>query len=216
MNTTKSIEGSNKTDTIAKSTRSVNFWNITFSDILSSVGDTLSNLNPETISLILGIFALIVSIPNAIIFFVGHFYKPKIEAFFAPSFQFEKNAKIIWSQLNNTLIQVRNNTSRNLLIEIEVITEKPWQHNPDASALILYSGLKGGYPLKGAFWVKTKVLDIPGNSGNGFTFPLIPQQENNLLEIIIHPRIKLSEFKFPTFYGEVYLNPIKEKFTITL
>jgi hypothetical protein len=185
-------------------------------NLTSSIVKFFSNWNlssTEVISLVLGIFAFIISLPNAIVFFVGYFYNAKIEAFFPPSFRYEKGSKIIWSNLNNSYIQVRNNKPKNFHIEIEIITEKAWQ--PETPNWFPHSRLKGGYPLRGGIWYRTESHDLPGNSQSAIKFPLTPKQENNTLEIIIHIKMRLSEFKFPAFYGEITLNPIKEKFTRT-
>lgn len=177
------------------------FWNLRITDY---------------ISIILGLIALVAIIPYLINLFFAQFYKPKIEAFIPPSFHYEKSAKVKWSDLSN-LTNFRNNTLRRFTIEIEIIMDRSWPDNPAAAGVYPFSGLKGGYPLQGGFWRKTNSRDFPGGGGiMALSFPFQPQQEECHLEIVIYPRMHLSEFGFPRYFGEVYLRPIREIFRVTL
>jgi hypothetical protein len=178
---------------------SAGFWNLKVTDY---------------ISIILAIVALIATIPYLVNLGFAQFYKPKLEAFIPPSFRYEKNAKVKWSDLNNG-INFRNNTLRRFTIEVEISMDKAWPLIPSGERLYPLSGLKGGYPLQGGFWRKTNSWDLPGGGGSlALSFPFNPQQENCSLEITIYPRMHLSEFGFPRYFGEVFLRPIRERFRV--
>jgi hypothetical protein len=196
-NTLNSIIDLNRSYSAIYSTKAGNFWSISFSDI---------------ISIFLGSIAVWVSLPNLIGVIVGYIYRPKIEAFFPPAFHYETNATVLWSDLNNVL-NIINYSPRYFLIEIEITVERRWQPNRRASSLFPYEGIQGEDPR--GFWYKSRVFDICGRGILALMLPFIPEPENNSLEILIYPRIKLSSLKFPTFYGDVHTRIIKETFIVT-
>jgi hypothetical protein len=173
----------------------INFWTISLSDI---------------ISLFLGIVAFIAALPTIIGFFVSHFYKPNIEVFFPPKFHYEKDVRVKWDGLKNP--NVRNNTSRIFQVELEIISLRPWQVDPKMQVRFPHAGLRKEIPGKGGFWRKTNSFEL--SSQMSFTFPLIPEQQDNNIRLIIHPRIKLAEFGFPSFYGEILLRSLEFTFMI--
>jgi hypothetical protein len=85
-----------------------------------------------------------------------------------------------------------------------------------SKGLFAYNGLKKGYPDEGGFWLKTNLLDLSGGKFRvfDFIFPYIPEPATNVIDIIIDSRIKISQFRFPFFYGEISLKPIKTRFRI--
>ena len=175
-----------------------NFWKISISDL---------------ISLCLGAIAIWASLPSIVSQFLSHFYKPKLEAFIPPRFFYTENESILWSELD-THINIRNSTLRTFQLVIEIIIDKPWVLKTNAQGLYPHQGLKGGYPLRSGFWIKTDEISLSGNGTMAILFPYIPKQEEAILEIVIHPKIHLSQFRFPSNYGEVYLKPIYEVFRI--
>lgn len=171
------------------------FWNISISDI---------------VSLFLGIVAFIAALPTIIGFFISHIYKSKIEIFFPPKFHYEKDAKVKWNGLENP--NVRNNKNKVFQVELEIISLQPWQINPRMQNMFPHGGLRKEVQGKGGFWRKTNRFEL--SSQMSFIFPLIPVQQHNIIRIIIYPRIKLSEFGFPSFYGEISLRSIEFTFII--
>jgi hypothetical protein len=180
-NTLISVSGLNRSYSTIYSTKPDNFWSISFSDI----------------SIFLASVALWVSLPNLIGVIMGYIYRPKIEAFFPPAFHYETNATLLWSDLNNAL-NIRNNSRRYFLIEIEITVERRWQPDRRGSSLFPYEGIQGEDPR--GFWYKSGVFEIRGRGTLDLTLPFIPEPENNSLQILIYPRIKMSSLKFPTFY----------------
>lgn len=169
----------------------------------------------DLISLALAAIAGWLTIPPVLF---GTFYKPRIEAFLTlPGvFHYEKNTTFSWTHFINPAINIRNRTPRRFSIEIQIKTDKYWSIKPEARGLFPKSGLEGGRPLEGGFWVKSISLEIPGSTQGGYTFPLQPKPEDCSMEIIVYPRLRLSEFKpFPRYFGEVDLKPIKAGYRVT-
>jgi len=179
------------------------------------------------ISLIISIVALIASLPHLSKFLVYHFYKPKLEVFFPPSnkdkvkwSEIVERTEIKWSELATeergkiNPLNVRSKDKRALSIEIEFIIDKPWKLKQDMEKYFAKRGLGGGYPLQDGFWYRTISFHLAGYSLMGLAFPFEPHPEECSLEIIIYPKVHLSEFGFPRYFGDVDLKPIKKVFKI--
>ncbi len=181
----------------------------------------------STISLIISLVALIASLPHFSKFLVYHFYKPKLEVFFPPSdkdkiewSEIVERTEINWSELATkergkiNPLNIRIKDKRALSIEIEFIIDKPWKLKHNMEKYFAKKGLGGGYPLQGGFWYRTISFHLAGYSSMSLAFPFEPQPEECSLEIIIYPKVHLSEFGFPRYFGDVDLKPIKKVFKI--
>jgi hypothetical protein len=166
-----------------------NFWSITFTDV---------------VSVVLAIIAGWLTIPP---FLFGTFYRPKLEIFLPPSFHYEKNATIRWSEISD--INIRNNTSRRFTIQVEVKIDKPWSSRIQASNLYPSRGIGGG------FWAQSIELPIAGGLGSALTFPFEPEPEDCSLDLVVYPRFRLSEFGFPRYFGEIDSHPIRAHYRVT-
>jgi hypothetical protein len=176
-----------------------NFWSFRVSDV---------------ISLVLAALAGWLTIPPIL---VGTFYRPKLEVYIGrPGIHYGKDSTVEWSELNhpNIGIGITNKESRSFRIEIQINTDNFWPTKPRWRVHFPSGGLRGGYPLKGGFYVKSVSSELPGNAGVNFGFPLEANQQVHLLEIVIYPHVILSEFKLPRYLGVVDLNPIRTSFKI--
>lgn len=181
------------------------------------------------ISLIISVIALIASLPHLSKFFVYHFYRPKLEVFF-PSPKEDKmkwsdiveRTEIKWSELTAkegeriNPLNILSKDKRTLSIEIEFIINKPWKLKQNMRKYFAKKGLRGGYPLQGGFWYRTRSFQLAGYISMGLAFPFEPQPEECSLGFIIYPKIHLSEFGFPRYFGDVDLKPVKKIFKITI
>jgi len=182
---------------------------------------TINNL-----SLVIGIVALVIaiiaSLPTLSKFFIYHFYHPNLEVFFPPTNttnvtnypDLVNRKELKWYELR--VLNIRNKDLKALNAKIEFVVDKPWKLKPGKEENYPEGGLAGGYPLEGGFWFRSKSYYLAANSLMGITFPLIAQPEKCSLKIIIYPKIHLSEFGLPRYFGEVDLKPIKKEYRITV
>ena len=179
------------------------------------------------LSLVIGIVALVIaiiaSLPTLSKFFIYHFYHPNLEIFFSPTnttneinySDIVNRKELKWNELE-TALNIRNKNLKALNIKIEFVVDKPWKLKIGMKENYPESGLAGGYPLEGGFWFRSKSYYLSANSLMGIMFPLIAQPEECSLKIIIYPKIHLSEFGLPRYFGEVDLKPIKKEYRITV
>lgn len=184
------------------------FWTINISD---------------WIAIVLGAIALVASLPSLVGLVIYHLYRPNIDILIvAPpstnsehNTHYEHNQEIMWSDLR--FINIRNFTKRTFRIETKVATKEPLERTPNTVRLFPHSGLGKGFPFNEGFWTKTEPMDFPGGGGGmGLTFPYISESKENMITITVNPRINLSEFGFPSFYGEISLKPIEAIFRIVI
>ena len=178
------------------------------------------------ISLIISVVALIASLPYLSKFFVYYLYKSKLEVFFPPPNKGKmkwsdivKRTEIKWSELTtkegiNNPLNIRNKDKRALSIEIKFIIDKPWKLKQGLEKYFAKRGLGGVCPLQGGFWYRTRSFHLAGYNLMALDFPFKPQPEECSLEIIIYPKIHLSELGFPRYFGDVDLKPFKKVFKI--
>jgi len=178
------------------------------------------------ISLIITLVALIASLPYLSKFFVYLVYRPQLEIFFPPPNEIKMRAEIVerteikWSELTTgkrgkfNPLNIHLKDKRALNIEIKFIIDKPWKLKENMKKYFTEDGLVGGYPQKGGFWYKSKSFHLSGYSTLSLAFPFKPQPEECSLEVIVYPKIHLSEFRLPRYFGDVNLKPIKKIFKI--
>ena len=167
-------------------------------------GDTVSII----ISLVSLVIALIASVQHICKFFVYHFYKLKLEIFFPNA----ENTKIKFSDLENTLLNIHLKDKRPLKVEIEFVLDKPWKLKQNMKNIIAESGLGKG--SRGMFRFRTGSFNLPGCSTLAIQFPFEPRNEECVVEIIVYPKISLSELRLPRYFGEVDLKPVSKVFYI--
>ncbi|NJE47339.1 hypothetical protein E3E35_07990 [Thermococcus sp. GR7] len=165
--------------------------------------------------MILSIIAIIASFPVLSKIVLYHFYVPKLDVFFPPAFSYSEKVLLKPEDIaNGKVINIRNNDKREFIIQIEFILDKPWKLIDDRR--ILESGLKSGYQHKAGFYFKTETFQIPGNNSiTGLRFPFEIKLEECSVDIIIYPKVHMSEFGLPRYFGECDLKPVKKHFELT-
>lgn len=167
----------------------------------------------EILSLIFSTIAIIVCIPALSKIALYHVYTPKLDIFFPPAFSYSETVQLEpQDSIKGKFINIRNNDKKELTIQLEFILDKPWRLKNDR--IILERGLKSGYPQKGGFYFKTETFRIPGNLVMGLSFPFEIKPEECSVDIIIYPKIHMSEFGLPRYFGETDLKPIKKHFKL--
>ncbi len=178
----------------------------------------------EIISLAISIFALVISLPSISKFFTYFLYAPRIEVFIPPIGKSSnksnwsdivKRSKINASDLTKATLNIRSLCDEDLCIYVEFILDRPWKLKPNLKKYFVKSGVRGGYPREGRFWFRSEEFYLPGNSVLGISFPFMPKQERCKLEVVIYPKIHLSELCLPRFFGFAELRPVRKVFEIT-
>lgn len=160
------------------------------------------------------IISLIAASPILARFLIYSFYKPKLDIFFPTS---EKRTVIktseIFGEKGESPLNIRNNDKKHdMYIELHYITSKPVEIRMEALKLITGQELVG--KLKGGFRTITRSQFLPGLSVFSPLHLFNPYTEEYTLEVIAYTKMKMSEFGFPIFFGEVDLKPVSEFFTI--
>lgn len=183
-----------------------NFWTMNVSD---------------WISIVIGIIALVASLPSLLGIIISHLYKPNVDILIvAPpsgnnmgNSHYTHDQQVRWSDLK--FLNIRNFTSRTFRIEIQINTKEPWKENPATARFFPHNGIGKGYPFNEGFWIKTDYMEFAGGGHvMGLIFPYTPEPNENTISITVNLKINLSEFGFPSFYGEINLKPIKSIFRV--
>jgi len=165
------------------------------------------------LSFILSLIAIIASFPTLARIVIYHVYSPNLDIFFPPAFTYSETVLITPENLRRGLdLNIRNNEKRDFTAQIEFILDKPWRLIDDRR--IVEKGLTGGHNRKAGFYFKTEPFQIPGQSITGLFFPFQIQPEECSVEIILYPKIHMSEFGLPRYFGECDLKPIKKHFRL--
>lgn len=166
------------------------------------------------ITIVALILSLIAAFPIISRFLIYFFYKPSLDIYFPPPERgFVVKYSEIFTEKGETPLNIHNrDEKRDIQIEIEFVASKPVKIRSERMKDFAKIGLRG--KLKGGFTFRTKPLYLPGYSTVGLSFPFEPFNEEYTLEITAHIRMKMSEFGFPIFFGEVNLKPIRKMFTV--
>lgn len=192
-------------------------------------------------SVIISITALLGTSPFWSRLLIHHLYKPKLSVRI-PSFEkqlsdnFDESIITMAAEINDftdysvdwndiqddVLIKIRNYDSKSYKYEIEISINQPW--NPREGFAEIYNSqvsFRGGAPLRrieGPSWFKLSGRLIAGASAQVMQFPLIPStkkmNDDTYLEIELFPKLDMSEFGLPRFFGDTTLKPINKKYKI--
>ena len=162
----------------------------------------------ETLSLVLSIVAIVAALPALSKIVLYHLYVPKLDVFFPPASTYSEEVLLKPEDVSRgKFINIRNDDKREFTIQIEFILDKPWKLTNNQR--ILEQGLKSGHQYKAGFYFTTETFQIPGNhSIMGLNLPFEVRLEKCSLEIIIYPKVHMSEFGLPRYFGECDLKPI--------
>ncbi len=160
------------------------------------------------------IISLIAASPILARFLIYSFYKPKLDIFFTTS---DEKTVIktseIFGEKGETSLNIRNkDKKRDMYIELHYITSKPVEIRMEVLKYVTGQELVG--KLKRGFRTITKSDFLPGASVLGPLYLFKPYAEEYTLEVVAYTKMKMSEFGFPIFFGEVDLKPVSEFFTI--
>lgn len=150
-----------------------------------------------TITFIIGLIALIAALPFALKFFIYILYRPKFEI-----------------GLQGETINIFLRDKRRLDINIRFVSDTPLNKKEEAKHFISGIDMTGAAKSKNRFVYKSISSSLPGYSTLGFTFPFEPGPEKCTVDIMIYPKVHLSEFGLPLYFGDVDLKPVVEILTI--
>jgi hypothetical protein len=172
----------------------------------------LEFLKEHKIALIALCISVIGSSPITSRFLIYYLYEPKIKIGMAFGGTCPFNGKTTFNSLevlDSTLNIVNTDIKRNMRIEIEFIASKPIKINPQFEGYFREQGLGGG-----GFRFVTNEFYLPAHSTLGLGYPFELYYEEFTLEVIIYPKMKMSEFGLPRFFGDIDLRPVKKTFVI--
>jgi len=160
------------------------------------------------LSLVSFILSLVASSPIISRFLIYYLYEPMMEIYLSPPLpSFREVSELNMSIVLKSGVQILNlDHKHDLQIRIEFISSKPLKPK--------LSSIEGSLSGRGFRYVITESFYVPARGTLCLTFPFEPYSEKFTLEVIVYARIKLSEFGFPVFFGEVDLRPIRRKFII--
>ncbi len=169
------------------------------------------------IPLLISSLALIAGLPSLTKLLVYLFYDPDLEIFFPPP-DVDKN-KIYWSEITpksegnrevEKPLNIRSKNQRTLSYQIEFKSDKALDLQRLERKLYKVSLIGGG----GFSFRRHNSRRLPKKTTGALAVPFQPENEKCKLKIVLHPKIHLSEFGFPKYFGEVDLNPITKSFII--
>ena len=170
-------------------------------------------MEPSTLSLYLSLvaltIALVVGSPTLARFVLYFFYHPSIKVFWADQQRANMGELIDSVQAS---LNVQNRTKREFEFTIELqtsaaVTARPLALSPSSPSLI---GGTGTFRFR--WW--TNVRQLPGLAGAGIRFPFKAHSSDYQLQIVLHLKLRMTEVKLPTFFGDVDLKPIRKTFTV--
>jgi hypothetical protein len=164
----------------------------------------------------LALIALCISIlgssPITSRFLIYSLYEPKLDITIGGW-----SNSLKWSEIffNDTIagIAICNlDAERDMYVEIEFKASAPIKVRPQMET----SFIERGFPSRSGFVYRMMTLHIPANGGGGPAFPFEPYNEEVTLLITVYPRMKMSHFGLPVFFGDIDLKPYGETFIIEL
>ena len=179
----------------------------------------------ETLALVLGVIGAIGGFPAILKWCIYSFYRPRIMVFFPPVNNLppvypggtvKASDRIFGPQFGPHII---NKSGKTLKLRVEFIPDKIVIEDTDATKFGSFK-VKNGKLIYTPFFVleNMKTLSEEREFPSDFFELALPfpykVTEEFILNIIIYPKIHLSEFGLPRYIGEIELKPIKAEFRI--
>lgn len=159
-------------------------------------------------SALLSILALLGSSPFWARIYMHYRYSPDIELSLPPN---DEGNQREWNDLYNEevspIISVNNQTAKTFSLHLEFYAEHASDIIDDRKVIDFGLSERG-------FRVVTEEFKLGSNNLRTTPFPLAPHSFPCEIEVDVVPKVNLSEFGFPPFFGSVELQPRRFKYTI--
>lgn len=107
---------------------------------------------------------------------------------------------------------------KELFIELSFKINRPWKYSSEEVNRQYITEMErdgsGIIHIHRMTEFQDREIVLKPKSNRNFGFPLIPAKREAILEIVVSPRIKLTEFSFPPGLGGIELHKVREQYKI--
>lgn len=168
------------------------------------------------IEIIFGMVTLLASLPILAKYGIYYLYTPDIDIYFE-----DRTCPLFWSELESTGINFNNSDDKRYKIAYEIRINRGWEYDTEETNKQYHTQIREGWQTHRREQFGERDIILSKDTSQVQTqwgiprFPLTPEEESAIVDILVFPRTELSEFGFPGFFPEIELKPVRKRCYIT-